>query len=62
MNALETIQSARTDGEGAAIAYIREYGIEAAKAYARQLCETEKNPSPAMYGYIDGFMNGVVKA
>lgn len=62
MDVLETIKSARTDGEGAAIAYIREYGLDAAKAYAHQLCETEKNPSPAMFGYIDGFMNGVVKS
>lgn len=61
-NTIQTIAMARTDGEGAAASYIKEFGVEAARAYAHQLMVENQAPSPAMYGYIDGFSNAAATA
>ena len=59
---IQTIAMARTDGEGAAASYIKEFGVEAARAYACQLMVENQNPSPVMYGYVDGFSNMAASA
>lgn len=61
LDILTTIKNARTDGEGAGREYIKQFGIEDARKYAHQLTvDNGPKPSPAMYGYVDGFMNAVV--
>lgn len=62
LSALEVIANARHDGVDAGVAYIREFGIDDAKAYCRQMMIETPKPSNAMFGYIDGFSNAVVKA
>lgn len=63
IDVITQIKMARTDGEGAGLAYIREFGIEDARKYAHQLAvQNGPKPTPAMYGYVDGFMNAVVSA
>lgn len=58
---MNTIHNSRKDGYEAGIAYIAEFGISDAKAYAKQLGDDYPAPSPAMFGYIDGFMNAVAE-
>lgn len=56
------IDLARIDGLKAGRAHIKLAGLSEAKAYAKQLGDEYPNPSPQMYGYIDGFMNACVEA
>ena len=58
---LDNIAMARTDGEAAALAYIKEFGSESAREFAHQLMIGDAKPSPAMFGFVDGFANGVLK-
>lgn len=56
---MTVIQNARTNGYSAGKAFVNEHGYDEAKVYAKQLGDDYPAPSPAMYGYIDGFMNAV---
>jgi len=59
-NTLRQIAANRIDGERAAASFIRKHGIAEAKVYCGQLMAETPKPSPAMFGYIDGFANGVL--
>lgn len=60
MKVLERIKAARADGHGAGLGYIAKFGKVEARAWCRGLMVAYPQPSPEMYGYIDGFANAVI--